>query len=223
MILTNRLFDRVEPDKEAKSIFIFGEGAKREYQYFQYFRSKDSRINIEIYPLEHSENNSPAGLLEIARTAIVKSESNKNPKYDFQIGDEVWIVVDYDTDREKSRMPQFQAIKEFCVDKENWNLVISNPCFEVWLIFHVLESIESFEDDHLSTSWKKKVHEVISGGFHSSRHPIYIEAATRNAKNNYEVEEDMVKVGSTEVWELGESILTILKDKIDLILEQVET
>lgn len=74
MILTNRLFDRIEPLKEAKSIFIFGEGKKREYQYFQYFRSKDSRINIEVYPLEHSENNSPLGLLEIAKSSILKTK-----------------------------------------------------------------------------------------------------------------------------------------------------
>ena len=37
MILTNRLFERQEPSKEAKSIYIFCEGVKREYQYFEYF------------------------------------------------------------------------------------------------------------------------------------------------------------------------------------------
>lgn len=224
MILTNRLFDRIDPIKEAKSIFIFGEGAKREYQYFQYFRSKDSRINIEIYPLEESENNSPAGLLEIARSAIEKTDATMNPRYDFQTGDEVWIVVDFDTDKTESRISQFQVIKEFCAGRDNWNLVISNPCFEVWLLFHVLENIESFDNDHLSSSWKKKVPEVISGGFHSSRHPIFIEAATRNAKSNFvNIDDGMVAVGSTEVWQLGESILAILKEKIDLILKQIET
>lgn len=48
MILTNRLFERVAPNREAKSIYIFSEGAKREVQYFNYFKGLDSRINIEV-------------------------------------------------------------------------------------------------------------------------------------------------------------------------------
>jgi hypothetical protein len=52
MILTNRLFERVPPSREAKSIYIFCEGAKREYDYFEYFKQLDSRINIEVYKLD---------------------------------------------------------------------------------------------------------------------------------------------------------------------------
>ncbi len=38
MILTNRLFEREQPSREARSIYIFCEGARREYQYFEYFK-----------------------------------------------------------------------------------------------------------------------------------------------------------------------------------------
>ncbi len=51
MILTNRLFTRREPVKEAKSVYIFCEGKKREYQYFRYFQGIDSRINIVIHEI----------------------------------------------------------------------------------------------------------------------------------------------------------------------------
>ena len=67
MLLRNRLFDREPPSREAKSIFIFCEGAKRERKYFQYFEEIDSRIRIEIYPLHSHEDNSPLGLLNIAK------------------------------------------------------------------------------------------------------------------------------------------------------------
>ena len=70
MILTNRLFKRKLPDREAKSIYIFCEGAKREYQYFDYFKELDSRINVEIYKLHPEEDNSPLGLLKIAQKCI---------------------------------------------------------------------------------------------------------------------------------------------------------
>ena len=52
MILTNRLFVREEPTRDAKSIYIFCEGKEREFNYFMYFKELDSRINIEIYKLE---------------------------------------------------------------------------------------------------------------------------------------------------------------------------
>ncbi len=61
MILTNRCFEREPPTREAKSIYIFCEGVKREYEYFKYFREMDSRINVEIYKLNPKEDNSPLG------------------------------------------------------------------------------------------------------------------------------------------------------------------
>lgn len=55
MILKNRLFERVPPSRKAKSIYIFCEGARREFDYFEYFKELDSRINIEIYQLHPHE------------------------------------------------------------------------------------------------------------------------------------------------------------------------
>ena len=48
MILKSRIYQREEPSRDARSIFIFCEGAKREKQYFEHFREIDSRINIEV-------------------------------------------------------------------------------------------------------------------------------------------------------------------------------
>ncbi len=52
MILKKRLFERAEPSEDAKKIFIFCEGKKRERAYFNYFKAIDSRINIEVYELD---------------------------------------------------------------------------------------------------------------------------------------------------------------------------
>ena len=40
MILSNQIFSRREPVKDAKSIYIFCEGKKREYQYFHFFNAQ---------------------------------------------------------------------------------------------------------------------------------------------------------------------------------------
>lgn len=66
MILPRRSFERVPPGREARSVYIFGEGSRREFDYFNYFKELDSRIKIEVYKLHPHEDNSPLGLLKIA-------------------------------------------------------------------------------------------------------------------------------------------------------------
>lgn len=221
MILTNRLYIREKPSKEAKSVFIFCEGAKRERDYFNYFVNIDSRINIEVYDLKHDEDNSPLGLFNIAEKCIVKSKENPTPKYDFREGDEVWIVLDIDKDKFNSREPQFDEIKRRCKDKEKWFLALSNPCFEVWLYFHLYSS----KPDKLSTKcsvWKRLVNKKVKGGFDARRHPIYIERAIENAQNNYNLYNKKPDVGCTDVYKLGSSIFPMIKDKIKLALDQLK-
>ncbi len=77
MILNNRKFEREPPTRSSKSIYIIAEGLKREYQYFNFFREIDSRINVEVYKLSSHENNSPGGLLEIARN-VTSGKNNKS-------------------------------------------------------------------------------------------------------------------------------------------------
>ena len=222
MLLTNRLFEREPPSKEAKSIYIFCEGAKREYQYFKYFVEMDSRINVEPYKLHPHEDNSPRGLLNIAISCIIPTKDNPNPKYKFQTNDEVWIVTDVDEDKEESRKPQIEEVLTFCNENEGWNLVQSNPCFEVWLYNHLFDSIPKFEDDNICTKWKDLVNASFNGGFDSRRHPIYIQKAVENSKKNFQTNDNEPQKGCTELFRLGEGMLTILDEKIGKVLKEIE-
>lgn len=222
MILTNRLFVRKPPAREARSIYIFCEGAKREYQYFQYFKEIDSRINVEIYKLHPHEDNSPLGLLQIAKQCIVKDEDNPNPKYSFIENDEVWIILDTDKDKSNSRKPQILQIIEECEQVTSWFLAQSNPCFEVWLYYHISTDKPIFEGDEICSNWKKLVNDSISGGFDSRRHQIYIENAIQNAERNFESNDKFPTVGSTEIYNLSRSIYRLLKDKIDRVKDSLE-
>ena len=211
MILTNRLFERQAPSREAKSLYIFCEGAKREYQYFEYFREIDSRIKVEVNKLNPEDNNSPKGLYDLA----INSFRGDNPKFAFQQNDEVWIVLDTDPDKSNSREEQISQIKADCQKKENWFVVESNPCFEVWLFFHQNEKFEEFQSDDICKSWKQKVNESFNGGFDSRRHPIFIEEAINNVERNYKSDENgRPSKGSTEVYKLAKSMFSVLKNKI---------
>lgn len=211
MILTNRLFERQAASREAKSLYIFCEGAKREYQYFEYFREIDSRIKVKVNKLSPDENNSPKGLYDLA----INSFSGNKPKFTFQENDEVWIVLDTDPDKSNSREEQIRQIKDDCQSKDDWLVVESNPCFEVWLFFHKNEKAEEFESDDICKSWKQKVNESYEGGFDSRRHPIYIEEAINNAETNYKPDENGRPLkGSSEVHLLAKSMFAVIKNKI---------
>lgn len=216
MILRNRSFKRQAPSREAKSIYIFCEGAKREYQYFCYFKEIDSRINIEVYELAHNENNSPRGLLNIA---LQCTESGEASKYSLQENDEVWIVIDIDKDKLDSRSPQIKELKAECAKRERWYVVQSNPCFEVWLYNHLFDDKPNFEAEYSCTDLKRKVNNLIPGGFSSKKHPILIQDATINAESNYSVTANTPDLGCTEVFMLSKSMLPLLKHKLDQYLE----
>lgn len=222
MLLRKRLFEREPPNREAKSIYIFCEGAKREYQYFRYFREMDSRINIQVYRLNDQEDNSPRGLFEIAQKSIIVSEANPDTKYTFQPNDEVWIVLDVDKDQADSRKPQIEIIKDFCKNQKDWNMAQSNPCFEVWLYYHLFGEQIEFEGNDKCISWKRLVNEKIPGGFSSQKHPIFIGTAIVNAKDNYKEQDSEPQIGSSSVYLLGEQMLNILKVKIDKALMLIQ-
>lgn len=215
MIITRRLFERRPPSREAKIIYIFCEGAKRELAYFQYFKEMDSRINLEIYELDAHEDNSPLGLLQIAKNCILVTDDNPEPKYNLQNQDEVWIVLDSDPDQGNSRTPQISAIKSEIESHDRWSLVESNPCFEVWLYYHGQAEFADFEGMEACKSWKQKVNSLLAGGFDSRKHPIHIADATANAKANFLLDEGgNLKIGSTEIYRLSESMLRLLGDRI---------
>ena len=222
MILTNRLFERVTPSREAKSIYIFCEGAKRELEYFEYFKELDSRINIEVYGLHPHEDNSPLGLLKIAEKSIIKSDENLSPKYSFIEGDEVWIVLDTDKDKYDSREPQIQGIQKKCDELKDWQLAQSNPCFEVWLYYHAHSEKPNFDNSEKCTEWKQLVNNSIKGGFDSRRHPIYIEKASSNAVNNFQLEDEKLNIGSTDIYYLANSIIPLVNTKLKKVLKQIE-
>jgi len=69
-------------------------------------------VNVEIYKLESNEDNSPLGLLDIAKENIIKTNNNPKPKFKFQKIDEVWIVLDTGPDKTQSRKRQIERIRK---------------------------------------------------------------------------------------------------------------
>lgn len=219
MLLSRREYSRAEPSRESKSIFIFCEGAKREFKYFSYFQGLDSRINVVVYSLSHDEDNSPGGLLEIAKRSLVKSEVNPEPDYSFVEGDQVWIVFDTDDDKTHSREEQVVGIHKECADRGDWHFAESNPCFEIWLFYHFCCYVPVTENEMNCKEWKQFVGSLI-GGFDSRKHPVFIEDAKIISSRNCNEISGRPCYGTTQLHRLSDVILSLAKEKIQDILKR---
>lgn len=207
MIIPSRQYEKEPPSLEAKKIYIFCEGRRTEYGYFSYFVEIDPRINIIVNQMGEEDNTTPSGVFQKAEEFV--------GEIDLRDIDEVWLVFDRDHDKLDTRKPQIHEIRSVCSSRENWNIALSNPCFEVWLHFHFFSEAPDFDCLEISSNWKTHLGVSISGGFDTRKHPIFIETALTNSKSAHSVDEDNEPlVCSTEVYLLAESILPFVKEKL---------
>lgn len=221
----SKVYTKQEPSKDAKKIYIFCEGAKREVQYFNYFQGLDSRINILPIPNEGGQSD-PMKLRENAEESFFPKTGNPQKYLSKEYNDEVWFVIDTDHWNDGNKI---DTLKQFAKEKSNnenkWEVVQSNPCFEVWLYYHGFDEKPLLEDVNSFASFKAYVDHEIKGGFDSRKHPILLEKAIQNAETNYNEQNDQPDLYSTQVFRLGKLILLFVKDKlqIDLDLENINT
>lgn len=206
----NKIYERREPTKDGKLYFIFCEGDKRETTYFYFFNRIASQIIIQIVPIEDGKN-SPMGLYNNACQSLLKSEENSNPSYKLNDGDEVWFIIDTDKWGD-----QINTLRENVSNHQNWFVGQSNPSFEVWLYYH----FRNEKPQNSIDNWKEYINTIVIGGFDNRKHPIYIETAISNAENNYSTTNKIHEDVTTELFFLGQKILHIVKQDIDILLNQ---
>jgi len=91
---------------------------------------------------------------------------------------------------------------------ENWNIAISNQCFEVWLYYH-LSSIKVIANS--SNELKNILNRQTSGGYRINKYAVKIKDAIRNSelldtnKSQY-----FPDVGVTKLYNLGKEIVELL-------------
>lgn len=207
----NKIYERREPTKDGKLYFIFCEGDDREATYFHFFNRIASQVNIQIVRIEDGKN-SPMGLYNNACQRLLKSEANPNPYYIMNDEDEVWFIID--TDKWGN---QINTLRESVLQHQNWFVGQSNPSFEVWLYYHFINQ----KPQNSIENWKEYLNTIVNGGFDNRKHPIYIETAITNAKNNYSATNNIPDNITTELFMLGQKIVPLVKADIDLLLNQL--
>ncbi|WP_172914870.1 RloB family protein [Capnocytophaga canis] len=210
----NRVYTKQEPSKDAKKIYIFCEGEKKEVRYFNYFQGLDSRINILPIPNEDGKSD-PMKLKQNAEESFFPKTGNPKKDLSKEYNDEVWFVIDTDRWNEGNKI---ETLKQFADEKSNnenkWEVVQSNPCFEVWLYYHFFVKKPLSKDVNSFDSFKAYLDGSIKGGFDNRKHPVLLEKAIQNAEANYNEQNNQSDLYSTQVFRLGKSILPFVKDKL---------
>ena len=207
----NRAYKREPPSEDAIKIIIVCEGIRREGDYFSYFEQLDSRVEIAVIRPLPDADNSPTGLFEAFQQRLADDPETATPALELQDNDEVWFVID--TDRWGGKIAELRQLTD---SYDNYHVVQSNPCFEVWLYYHFRADLPNFAACAESQTWKPYLNEVIPGGFNSKAHPIRLPDATRHAEFIFERDDvGNPAVGCTELYLLGQRLHELLGHKLD--------
>lgn len=129
--------------RDAKLIVIATEGQKTETKYFQDLAvySENSKVRVEILD-RITTASSPQD--------IIKLLDKFYTEFKLDSGDELWLVID--TDRWRH---QLVHIARECKQK-GYFLAVSNPCFEFWLLLHLVDLKEYKKSTLIELKQNKK-------------------------------------------------------------------
>lgn len=185
--------------RDYKLFAIACEGGRREPEYFKTFEYISSKIKVDI--IEERIDGKPQ--TKSSPTWILDRAINYIDKEGLIDEDQLYFVIDVD----KWTSEQLKMINDYCNQHSNWHLVLSNPCFEVWLYFHKEKSIEK-STSSTANDFKNEIAGFEKGGYHPYKFIPNLQDAINNAraadkgKKHY-----MPKSKQTKVYLLGEAIL----------------
>ena len=222
MIQRRKDYGKKEPSRDAHKIYIVCEGEGTEPAYFAFFEGLSSNLQVIIIP--PTKGTDPLKLKERAEQAL--KGDNREYTVDYKQGDTVWFVIDTDTWEKEGKIA---PLREFCSQKNAaiplnydeiksynaWNVAQSNPCFEIWLYYHIYENKPISDDVGKFSSFKEFVDDCISGGFDFEKDPARLEDAIANTRKFFSVDENGTpSLFTSEMYRLGVEINAFVKNDV---------
>lgn len=197
----------IELVKDYKLFAIACEGSKREPEYFNVFQYISRKIKVDVIDTiisdaemqgKYSQKSAPKWVLDRAVKYIEKEGLSDE--------DFLWFVMDVD----RWSVGQLREIADYCAQYPNWNIVLSNPCFEIWLYFHKKTSIAKSPSKSCN-DFKNEISTLEKGGYHPYKFIPFIPNAIKNAKAaesnpNY----FMPAFKESKVYQLGEALMHVI-------------
>jgi hypothetical protein len=202
-----RGYQRDTPANLARDYKLFAiacEGAQREPTYFKLFGHLSSRIKVDVIE-EVSDNESPND--QVNRSSprwVLDRAASYVEKHGLIEEDELWLVIDVDR-WERSIL---QEIASSCDAQTNWHLALSNPCFEVWLYFHLKADIGSSPASNCSKLKKAVSDLMLPAGYQAETIIVKLQDAIANAKAADSDPDHFFPANKqTKVYQLAEAVL----------------
>ena len=202
-----RGYIREVPQEKVRDYSLFAiatEGTEREPDYFRLFDGID-RIKVDIIEPETSDDedasekrkaSSPSKVLEKVKAYISKNQLSAED------GDSLWCVIDVDRWPQK----QIEELHAFCAQKDNWHLVISNPCIEIWLLYHKRADLTDLGIQTANDA-KQALDKIEKGGYYYIKYLPLMLDAIENARNAYSNPDGyMPELLQTKVYQLGRAL-----------------
>ncbi len=189
--------------RDYKLFALAVEGRKTEYGYFKLLELS-SRIKIDIigHPDEEEELGS-ANVMDSAPKYLLDRAVEYVERMGLIDSDELWFVLDTD----RWTREQLNQLYQACADRSNWHIAVSNPCFEVWLYYH-LKNVKPDPSWVEARDFKRKLPDLISGGYDATQFIKLIREALVNARNNdSNLGHYLPMLGETKVHLLAEALL----------------
>jgi hypothetical protein len=195
----NRAYKKGEAFRDARLFVIACEGKETEPAYFQHFESISRRVKVKIVQPKEGEawNSSPKWVLDRAAQYVSDIGLSED--------DQLWLVMDLD----RWELKTLHEIGQVCSEQPGWNLAISNPCFEVWLVMHLSDTLDFTET--ACQAWKTKLKGLAPDGYSPRKLlPLLQNAIARAEAVDKNPEHFMPESGTTKVYRLAKEILPFL-------------
>ena len=156
--------------KRNKRFLIYCGAVVTEVEYFDYVKSVAERYcdagwNVREDVRLEKEGVDPLTLTEDA-VRLMRRDAKDAKKEQYEPFDQIWAVTDIDDFGEKIQQAQDKAASA----GGKVQLVISNPCFEVWIIDHVKSCPSSYTQTPICQQLAKQLGLVMNTTGHRSKH-----------------------------------------------------
>ena len=105
-----------------------------------------------------------------------------------------------------------KEVHDECQQHTNWHTVISNPCFEIWLLYHTAKDLSSINTT-TSQDCKTSLDSQSSRGYDPERYIVLIKDAMKNAKVADNSSGWYPQPNNTKMYELVEALMKFVSIK----------
>jgi hypothetical protein len=187
---------------DTRLLIIATEGRITEKQYFAQFRNR--RVQVKVIPTGEDNKSSPE--------YILRRLKDFRQEYDLKADDELWLMIDVDRWKDKKLKSVTKEAKD-----SGFQLAVSNPCFETWLLCHyTLPTITTSTCQKITEQLSQELKKVHNCGYNKAKlntdyFKPYVKQAVQNAKqlDNHPKARWLNQVG-THVYKVVEQLITNL-------------